>query len=214
MTNATHHNKSNLGGAGVYNYQTNADRGMDLRLLFSQGAGDKAAILDNLYRDKTRPYKAVETFPGYRRLEKSFGSDGERVNGIFTHSFDGEAYVYLHRGPYLYAFLSSERDRSESLSLITRVADAPSRGVSFGGRFYFFDGERILRFASPREAVAWGDEAYTEEMEDLGTLPDTDVYIPLISVSHNAYEARNILTNYYRVEDTTKEAFKALGVAL
>lgn len=205
MSNLNHHKKTALGGRAVYQYRQRLSGGMDLSLYAKAGGGNKAAILDNLYRDKTRPYEAVETFPGYRRLIEVYGKEGEAVNGIFYHVFKDGIYIYLHRGQYLYTFAHAERDAAVPYRL-THVEDAPSRGVSFGGRFYFFDGKTILRFSEPKVFAPWGDGDQTDETEDLNELPETDAYIPLISKNGEAYEARNLLTNYYRVKDRTVKA--------
>jgi len=205
MTNSTHHKKGGLGKKTVYNYKSTPTYGMDLSLLHRQGTGEKLACLDNLYRDKIAQREAVETFPGYRRLMKTLSRKEDSVNGLFCHEFDGVGYLFVHVGHYLYCFRHDKRDLEELLPTLSYVEDRPSRGVSLGNIFYFFDGSRILRFTSPDSFSPWGDEDYTEEMEELREFPKTDAYVPLLSNNGETKEERNLLTNYYRVEDMTGE---------
>lgn len=159
--------------------------------------------LVNMYRDWEREDgTALETIPGYRQLPKTAGDEGERIYGLFTHTFieNGErtAYVIFHKGEGLYLFRHDQRDLPEVLFSVASPAAKPSSGFSREGSFYLLDGQSLYRLATPAgPAEVLGDEPYTDELEELGEYPDTNVYIPTVIRNGEEYEDRNLLTDFY-----------------
>ena len=196
------HKRQNLGGKTVYQYRFDLENGMDTRLCDRQGEGHKAAYLKNLYRNKKSPMGTVESFPGYRRILQAFDGAG-RLNGAFCHRFSEGLTLILHIGTGVYGVLAEDAPSKAAPQYLTAANDAPSHGVSYGEHFLLFDQKNVIQLSTGGNALILGDEAYTDEMEDYGKLPTTAAYIPLLLKNGKPYEARNLLTAYYDIEDTT-----------
>lgn len=199
------HPRQNLGVGNRYNYRFDAKNGMDVRLLYKQGDSHKAALLENLYRNKKKTEEGVETFPGYRRILSAFDGAGT-LNGVFCHRFGEDETLILHIGSQLYTLSHAARLVERAPRYLGEVADHPSCGASLGESFYLWDGTRSYRIASRDMIAILGDEDYTDEMADLGKLPATNAYIPLAYRYGEAHESRNLLTAYYELLDKTDES--------
>ncbi len=209
--NRARQNDKNLSSSKAeYSYSADSFGGVDLTTPDGKCADSRFPFLVNMYRDKEKQNgAAIETFPGYRLLPKCFSEAEGRIYGLFSHSFlvDGEevACLLVHRGPWLYLLLHEARDKEETLAPLIALAESPSQGFSANGCFYLLDGERIVRVSSPTLAEEMGDEVYTDEMAEEGRLPETNVYIPTAFLNGEAYETRNLLTDYYDVVRTLDE---------
>ncbi len=197
MRNSQHHSRPISGNR--YAYRHNFENGMDLRRLSSQGDGKKAALIENLYRDKAKTTEALETFPGYRKLSKTFGLSSESLHGLYTHRFSGKDCLIVHFGHRLYLFSHEVRDKNEHLIPIAEVADADSIAFVHDGIFYLADGHNLFQISQRDRVEALGDAHLSEEDEDLGRLPATNVYIPTVYENGKRKEEKNLLTRYYEI---------------
>lgn len=189
-----------------YNAAIDAFGGVDLTSPDGRCEAGHFPYLVNMYRDwENEDGTALETIPGYRELPKTMGREGEKIYGVFSHTFtvNGEekAYLLIHKGKGLYLFCHGERDTSETLTSVITLAESPSCGYSRRGAFYLLDGEHFVCLSSPNTAVYLGDEAYTDEMADAGQFPATTAYIPTVYKNGKEYEDRNLLSDYYDIEE-------------
>lgn len=195
-----------------YNVVEENEGGVDFT---SPDGGSRFPYLVNMYRDwECEDGAALETVPGYRSLPKALG-EKEPILGLYSHTFtvNGEsvAYIAAHKESGLYLFRHEERDLAETLSPVAAPASAASCAISRNGAFYLLDGEKIFCFTSPEEGEVLGDEPYTDEMEELGSFPETNAYIPTLLKDGKEYEDRNLLTDYFDIEETLGELDEIAG---
>ena len=174
-----------------YNDTKDSFKGVDFSSSDGRCDEEHFAYLVNLYRDKEKKDgAALESVPGYRKINKTFLHAGE-IYGIYEHTFitngTRETYVLVHKGNYLYGFLHERRDFFETLSPIASVSSESSFGFSYGGAFYLLDGETIWVMKSPLEVCVLGGAG-------------DDAYIPLLYQNGMPYEARNMLSGLFELE--------------
>lgn len=166
-------------------------------------ARNRLAYCVNMWRDyESEQGAAIETFPGFRRVAKSLGLDGNdgeigAVHGLYHfRTRRGVDLVVVHAGARLYAFeieaLAAgdyEEIGKRSAILSEGVADRDSTGFIFNNNLYVLDGEHYLRVSDV------GEENASIEASAV------DAYIPTTYFNGNMYEQRNMLsTRAYQLE--------------
>lgn len=175
-------------------------------------ARNRLAYCVNMWRDyESEQGAAIETFPGFRRVAKSLGLDGNdgeigAVHGLYHfRTRRGVDLVVVHAGARLYAFeieaLAAgdyEEISKRSAILSEGVADRDSTGFIFNNNLYILDGEHYLRVSDV------GEENASIEASAV------DAYIPTTYFNGNMYEQRNMLsTRAYQLESEVTEVMDA-----
>lgn len=128
----------------------NGFRGVDFTSHPSLVHPDRLADAVNVWKDyKSGQGSAIETFPGYRQLEKGTG----KVYGIFRYRVDGVDYILAHIGTSLYYFKQKDISEGVSLTPITnKLYAGKSSGFQFGNRFYLIDGTNYIRVSTTKDS--------------------------------------------------------------
>lgn len=178
-------------------------------------ARNRLAYCVNMWRDyESEQGAAIETFPGFRRVAKSLGLDGNdgeigAVHGLYHfRTRRGVDLVVVHAGARLYAFeieaLAAgdyEEIGKRSAILSEGVADRDSTGFIFNNNLYILDGEHYLRVSDV------GEESASIEASAV------DAYIPTTYFNGNMYEQRNMLsTRAYQLESEVTENIEEKGL--
>jgi hypothetical protein len=178
-------------------------------------ARNRLAYCVNMWRDyESEQGAAIETFPGFRRVAKSLGLDGNdgeigAVHGLYHfRTRRGVDLVVVHAGARLYAFeieaLAAgdyEEIGKRSAILSEGVADRDSTGFIFNNNLYVLDGEHYLRVSDV------GEENASIEASAV------DAYIPTTYFNGNMYEQRNMLsTRAYQKESEVTENIEEKGL--
>lgn len=143
--------------------------------------------LVNMWRDfRSENGAAIETFPGWRLIPWTTDYSG-RINGLYGASFDGEKYLIIHKGQYLYAQPIRYRNETREVRYIAMIADTGSKGFQHGEAFYILDTQTIWR-------IIYNGSGFKCEEVGMGA------YIPTTYSDGYEYEQRNMLTNEFFIK--------------
>lgn len=161
-------------------------RGVDLTSNPASVVPYRFSWLENMWKDyDSEQGGAIETVPGYRRVQISY-ADGKRIptgsiNGLFSVKVGSEPYLLIHEGKNLRLMKHKERDAGTvSLSFEDVLEDAPSRAFVFREDVYFLDGKHYKRFRT--------SDLTLSDVKDSAYVPTTFAY-------RKQYEQRNMLTD-------------------
>lgn len=172
-------------------------RGVDLSHDHSQVAPYRFAYIKNMYKDYySGQGEAVETVPGYRKLNYIFkdrngnpATDGA-ILGI--HIFNDR--MYLHKGNSLYNLPKREPANTPTFTALTTSLSPDNKSTSyvFNNRLYILDGVNIFELDSDNNIKQVGDNA-SYRQPYIPTTYSTDTFgIP------TPQEPRNLLTAKFK----------------
>lgn len=176
-------------------------RGVDFSEAHDSKLNTRFRYLENMYVDYSDGGNAIESIPGFRRITALRG----RINGLYSQKLgDGEEFVVVHAGNYLFRFNSENRDFLGTIyPILTTMANVKSCAFSFNQSLYILDGAKIVVVAADGSTSV------------LGT--DSPLYTPTLTINGEEFEEPNLLNLNcnckYIFENINETAYASPGLS-